>query len=315
MSKKVLSIVMTLVLLVATLCVSAGSAAALSGTVYFQVPSDWTGYTKVYCHYWGDGVASPEWQSDAEICTKVSDDGIFGYGLPEGEITGMVFSVDLPETQTSDIAVTADSVGKVATVGADGKVTWEAPKAALDEVKAVAVEDKTTSAAPADGKISGTIYFEIPEAWKNFTTVYCHYWTDAGEGPSWQSDDEICTKVNDKLYSITLPEGAWTKAIFSNDNGLQTGDTALSENEIGKVMYYTGNKVENPVNGEMVDEAAWKDYEEPTSSSADETSSVVSKADTEKSNNNMVLYIVIAAVVVVLIVVIVVVASKKKKKD
>ena len=317
MSKKILSVLMTVVLVVATLCITAVSASALTGTVYFEVPADWGEYETIYCHYWGDGITSPDWQTEAEVCTEAAD-GIYGYVLPEGT-TGFIFSAN-SGIQTADLSLTEDCIGKVGKAAArvEGEnvavASWDEPTVELAEVTPVILDTEDDAEAPADGKISGKIYFEVPDTWKNFETIYCHYWDADGNGPSWQSAEETCEKVSDKIYGIELPEGAWEFAIFSNDNGMQTGNTPITANEIGKVMYLTGNKVENPVNGEEVDEALWKDYvaEETPADSKDDTTE--SKDDTtEEKANNLWLYIVIAAVVVVLVIVIIVVAKKKKK--
>ncbi|MGN0518165.1 MAG: starch-binding protein [Acutalibacteraceae bacterium] len=263
MSKKILSVLMTVVLVVATLCMTAVSASALTGTVYFEVPADWGEYETIYCHYWGDGITSPDWQTEPEVCTEAAD-GIYGYVLPEGT-TGFIFSAN-NGIQTADLSLTEDCIGKVGKAAArvEGEnvavASWDAPTVELAEVTPVVVDTEDGDTA-ASGQISGKIYFEVPDTWKNFETIYCHYWDADGNGPSWQSDAEVCEKVSDKIYCMDLPEGAWEFAIFSNDNAMQTGNTPITANEIGKVMYLTGNKVENPVNGEEVDEALWKDYE------------------------------------------------------
>ena len=317
MSKKILSVLLTAVLLVATFCVVVPSASALTGTVYFQVPADWaTDYTEVYCHYWGeDGITSPDWQSAAEVCTKVAD-GIYGYVLPEGNVTGLVFSVNnADKNQTADITNLDDAAGKIATIEGD-TCTWVEPTTELGEVKPVETTEEPGEVTTTGSEISGTIYFEIPtDDWKNFETVYCHIWGADGELAGWQTEKEICTKVNDTLYSYEVPAGAWTNAIFSNDTGKQTGDTTLTAAEMGKVMYYTGNKVENPVTGELVDEAAWKDYTEAPAESEAPASEPESKPEPEpEKSNNIALYIIICAAVVILIIIIIVVVAKKKKK-
>ena len=73
--KKILS--MVLILLLSLSCfMMAGVSAEDTFTpseepiIYFEVPEDWTGYKKVFCHIWAYGSDTPlaNWQAKKEAC-------------------------------------------------------------------------------------------------------------------------------------------------------------------------------------------------------------------------------------------------------
>lgn len=121
------------------------------------------------------------------------------------------------------------------------------------------------SAAEVDNS-TGTgnlIYFDAT-GWRNFTMVYCHIWERGGDAFfSWQSRQEMCTKVNDNIYSFDLSilneskqlEGGIKNdvdyiVIFSANTGVQTFDTTFGKACIGDTAKLTGNMIENAVDSE-----------------------------------------------------------------
>lgn len=88
------------------------------------------------------------------------------------------------------------------------------------------------------------LYFEVPESWEHFSRVYCHIWEYGGSPLSpWQSKKQICTQVEDNLYSYDttlvggLTEGKYYGVIFSVDIGLQTYDLLMSTDCLGSTAY------------------------------------------------------------------------------
>lgn len=81
MSKKVLSVLLAVAMLVTMLCIAGVSAGASEakemngGTIYFEVPEDWgelTSKTPIYAHVWvNGGEEMSAWQTKAEMMTLV----------------------------------------------------------------------------------------------------------------------------------------------------------------------------------------------------------------------------------------------------
>lgn len=115
-----------------------------------------------------------------------------------------------------------------------------------------------------------TIYFEVPENWNNYYSVYCHIWEYGGDslGP-WQGKKEKCTKIEDGLYSYdiskvgTLEDGKFYGVIFSVDIGLQTFDTLMSTACIGDTLYSDGTIYENPQDSSKTCVAAFWRNQDP----------------------------------------------------
>lgn len=99
MIKKIMSLVLALVI-IASMGVLAFTASAADQTIYFEVPSTWNNFSKIFCHIWvygGDPLAN--WQSKKEVC-KLEADGRYSYdiskvgGLSAGETYCVIFSAD-----------------------------------------------------------------------------------------------------------------------------------------------------------------------------------------------------------------------------
>ncbi|MDO5123150.1 MAG: starch-binding protein [Eubacteriales bacterium] len=119
-------IICALLVLISILSVTASAVSAAeteiaptgSGTtIYFEVPSNWNNFKKVYCHIWAYGSPTPlaNWQSKKETCT-LEEDGRYSYdiskvgGLESGVYYGIVFSNDL-SVQTYDTLMTSACYG------------------------------------------------------------------------------------------------------------------------------------------------------------------------------------------------------------
>ena len=99
MIKKIMSLVLALVI-IASMGVLAFTASAADQTIYFEVPSTWNNFSKIFCHIWvynGDPLAN--WQSKKEAC-KLEADGRYSYdiskvgGISAGETYCVIFSAD-----------------------------------------------------------------------------------------------------------------------------------------------------------------------------------------------------------------------------
>lgn len=99
MIKKIMSLVLALVI-IASMGVLAFTASAADQKIYFEVPSTWNNFSKIFCHIWvynGDPLAN--WQSKKEVC-KLEADGRYSYdiskvgGLSAGETYCVIFSAD-----------------------------------------------------------------------------------------------------------------------------------------------------------------------------------------------------------------------------
>ncbi len=80
MIKKIVSLVLALVV-IASMGAIALTASAAEQKIYFEVPSNWNNYTKIFCHIWvynGDSLAN--WQSKKEACTLEAD-GRYSYDI------------------------------------------------------------------------------------------------------------------------------------------------------------------------------------------------------------------------------------------
>ena len=123
----------------------------------------------------------------------------------------------------------------------------------------------TGATASAAVTSAGTIYLQVPDSWKTYSTVYCHLWTDGGDDLyNWQSKKEKAKKVSDGLYSYDIPAGSNVNmVIWSNDIGKQTYDLTMGEACLGDTVYSKNEIVENPVDSEKTCELVyWKTHTE-----------------------------------------------------
>ena len=122
MIKKIVSLVLALVI-IASMGVLAFTASAADQKIYFEVPSTWSNFSKIFCHIWvygGDPLAN--WQSKKEAC-KLEADGRYSYdiskvgGISAGETYCVIFSADTG-VQTYDTFMGTSCLGD--TVYCDG---------------------------------------------------------------------------------------------------------------------------------------------------------------------------------------------------
>lgn len=110
MFKKIISLVLTLMVLASMAAIAMPAASAADDTkIYFEVPSDWKNYKTVYCHLWAYGSATPlaNWQSKKERCDQV-EGNLYSYdttkvgGLDANTTYCVIFSLDTAmETYTT----------------------------------------------------------------------------------------------------------------------------------------------------------------------------------------------------------------------
>ena len=122
MIKKIMSLVLALVI-IASMGVLAFTASAADQKIYFEVPSTWNNFSKIFCHIWVyDGDPLANWQSKKEAC-KLEADGRYSYdiskvgGLSAGETYCVIFSADTG-VQTYDTFMGTSCLGD--TVYCDG---------------------------------------------------------------------------------------------------------------------------------------------------------------------------------------------------
>lgn len=112
---------------------------------------------------------------------------------------------------------------------------------------------------PAQSTSPDCIYFQVPTepsvAWKNFSLVYCHIWSEGNDGGdfyAWQSKDERCTDMGNGYWSydisgLEFKEDSVYAVIFSNENGMQTYNLSLTSACKGDIVYCDGETCVNPV--------------------------------------------------------------------
>lgn len=128
MSKKVLSVLLAVAMLVTMLCVAGVSASAsdtksmVGGTIYFEVPEDWGEITGIYAHIWGNGGEDlSAWQTKAEKMTLV-EGRTFKYEIkkapvkPESPDWNMVIFSMYSGPQTYDTTMGLSCLGDTAYV-------------------------------------------------------------------------------------------------------------------------------------------------------------------------------------------------------
>lgn len=131
---------------------------------------------------------------------------------------------------------------------------------------AVSAEDFTPSEEPV-------LYFEVPEDWNKYHSIFCHVWP-YGERPlvNWQSKKEKCTATDIEgvfSYDITaktgvvLEEGVMYCVIFSADAGMQTYDLLFSTECFGDTAYCDGTIYENPQDSYKTAQAAFWKHQDP----------------------------------------------------
>ena len=122
--KKILSMVLVLVLALSCLAMAGTSAAedftpSEEPTIYFEVPEDWAGYKKIFCHIWAYGEGDTpfaNWQSKKESCTATETEGVYSYDISkvgtieEGKMYCVIFSADTAQ-QTYDTFFDANCFG------------------------------------------------------------------------------------------------------------------------------------------------------------------------------------------------------------
>lgn len=136
--KKILSMVLVLILALSCFAIASVSAEEPVFTpseepvIYFEVPENWTNYSKIFCHIWEYGADTPlaNWQSKKEACTKTDVEGVYSYdiskvgGLEAGKMYCVIFSADTTE-QTYDTFFDTNCFGD--TLYCDGTV-YENPQ-------------------------------------------------------------------------------------------------------------------------------------------------------------------------------------------
>lgn len=139
--------------------------------------------------------------------------------------------------------------------------------ASVAVVGASAAETEAEATAAAN-----TIYFQVPDDWNNYKSIFCHVWAIDGSGswPAWQSKAEKCKDEGNKLFSYDLSKtkneidpakGVGYAVIFSANTGIQTYNALMSAECIGDTLYCTGNLIENPEDdAKKAIEATWKKH-------------------------------------------------------
>ena len=115
MIKRILCLALAIVCIAGVAVV--GASAADTDKIYFEVPSDWNNYNKVFCHIWelGGTASLAAWKSKKEGCDLV-EDRLWSYdlskvgGLEEGKTYGVIFVIDI-DLQTYDTVMSTACIG------------------------------------------------------------------------------------------------------------------------------------------------------------------------------------------------------------
>jgi len=106
------------------------------------------------------------------------------------------------------------------------------------------------------------IYFQVPTestvAWKNFSMVFCHIWSEGEEGADfhpWQAKAERCTDLGNGYWSydisaLNFEADKSYAVIFSNENNMQTYNLTLTSACKGDIVVCEGDTCVNPVDSE-----------------------------------------------------------------
>lgn len=109
MSKKILSVVLALAMVVAMACISGASMSAATTdveessasqwngeTIYFQAPQEWLteATPRIFAHIWNTttGTSVADWQVKAERMKNTGSDNIWSYSVPAGDWNMVIFS-------------------------------------------------------------------------------------------------------------------------------------------------------------------------------------------------------------------------------
>lgn len=184
MFKKILCLVMALIVIAGIAVVGVSAADEKETKLYFQVPSDWNNYKKIFCHIWpygGDALAN--WQSKKEACVDEGN-GIWSYdpsakvgGLTDGVTYCVIFSADTG-VQTYDAVMSTACYGD--TLYCDG-TKFENPEDSSKTALSARWKNNTAygpvRAVTSIGNIVGETYVQAPA--DMFTTFLTKKLTNA----------------------------------------------------------------------------------------------------------------------------------------
>ncbi len=129
--KKILSMALVLILTLSCLAVTGVSATeefvpSDEPIIYFEVPDNWTNYSKIYCHIWEyNGEPLAGWQTKKTVCTETETKGTFSFdiskvgGLLDDTMYAVIFSSD-KGSQTYDCLMDKNCFGD--TLYCDGPI-------------------------------------------------------------------------------------------------------------------------------------------------------------------------------------------------
>lgn len=212
MFKKILCLVMILIM-VAGIAAVGVSAATEKTKLYFQVPSDWSNYKKIFCHIWPYGGESlANWQSKKETCTDEGN-GVFSYdpskvgGLSAGVTYCVIFSADTG-MQTYDAVMSTACLGD--TLYCDG-TKFENPEDSNKTAISARWKNNTSfgpvRAVTSIGNIVGEVYVEKPDAM--FSTFLTKKLTNA-QTYSGKADQQL---IDDTAKALGLGQETVEKLI------------------------------------------------------------------------------------------------------
>lgn len=124
--KQILSLVLVLMLALTSVIFTVSAEEFIpseESVLYFEVPSDWTNYSSIFCHVWEYGSTEPfaNWQSKKEKCTETDTPGVYSYNittktkitLEDDSVYCVIFSADTG-MQTYDLFFGTDCFGDTA---------------------------------------------------------------------------------------------------------------------------------------------------------------------------------------------------------
>lgn len=270
MSKKIVSAILVVVMVVAMFAVASVSTSAVTGKVYFEVPESWGTPNKVFCHVWnnksGEGTS---WQTRAERMTK-EDDGRWSYDIAI-DADMVIFSAD-SGAQSYDMTMGAECIGDTAYITGTVLENPVDSKKTCEEAKWKNSADKYGPhfAVTSIGNVVGQ--FLLPDEDKNF--VAAKYLDDY-----MKTSDPDAIVTPEKAASVLSALGAdkndvynvWVSDFLPKQADKEKAEARITEDEIKTMLGVTDTASSGS---------------DDTSSSSDGSSTAGGNASSSKSSSS-----------------------------
>ena len=212
--KSAICVILTAILAFsAVLCVTAAGTdlaqTGAKGTVYYQNSSNWS---TVYCYMWNDsgGTKNAEWPG---VEMTVHKDNVWKY-TTSTDYANVIFNNGGNGQQTDDLKFPGD--------GQIYNGTWSAYP---DHIPGSTTDDPTEAPKPTIPPAPGEAKYIYCKNEAGWGSVNCYMWTDgSGNNGGWPG--KTMKNIGDNVWQYEF-DGNWSKVIFNNGSGTQTGDLAF----------------------------------------------------------------------------------------